>query len=138
MDISVYALKLDGDKYYVGKVKGSKINPTELLDADTKWTDMHPPQEVYRIYTGCDDYDEDKITIKYMAKHGVDSTRGGSFTRVELHPGDLKCIQKMIKTAGGRVELVESAPDTPPGKKPVGPAKSATPSEDPMTICSAT
>jgi hypothetical protein len=121
MSVIVYALKLDDDKYYLGRVKKTKIAPVELLETDTKWTKTYQPQEVYKIYTGCDEYDVDKITIKYMAKHGIDNVRGGSFVRMKLSTGDVELIRRMIKTAG--VCTAETAPARP--------AKSAAPVEEP-------
>lgn len=45
----------------------------------------------------CDDFDEDKHTIKYMKKHGVDNVRGGSFCQLVLSDEIVNTVNQMIK-----------------------------------------
>jgi hypothetical protein len=44
----------------------------------------YKPIELIELLPNCDDYDEDKHTIKYMDKYGIDTVRGGSFVLIQL------------------------------------------------------
>ena len=43
------------------------------------------------------DYDEDKHTIKYMEKYGVNNVRGGSFCEIKLSDNNRITLNQMIK-----------------------------------------
>ena len=81
----IYVLKLQDDKYYVGKVVGEITQRMEehMAGKASSWTQQHVPIEVMEIKTG-DDYDEDKYVLKYMQKYGIDNVRGGSFNQLTL------------------------------------------------------
>jgi hypothetical protein len=57
---------------------------------------MYKPINVIETIHNCDDYDEDKYTLIYMKKYGIDNVRGGSFSNIELSENDIKTIEKMI------------------------------------------
>jgi hypothetical protein len=59
------------------------------------WTKKYKPIEVMKIIE-TNDFDEDKITLKCMAKFGIDNVRGGSFCKIELDDDDKIVINKML------------------------------------------
>ena len=42
------------------------------------------------------DYDEDKYTLKYMNKYGINNVRGGSFCELYLSEENQKNIKKIL------------------------------------------
>ena len=102
--VNIYVLKLEdtskGYKYYVGK----SSNPITRLEQHNNnnlrlgsaWTNKYKPISIIELIPDCDDYDEDKYTIKYMEKYGIENVRGGSFTQIKLDEDNIKTINKMI------------------------------------------
>jgi predicted GIY-YIG superfamily endonuclease len=89
--------KTEGYKYYIGKT----TNPTFRLEqhfnsAGSAWTKKYNPIRVLEIIPNCDDFDEDKYTIKYMKQYGIDNVRGGSFCQIELDEENTNTINRMI------------------------------------------
>lgn len=96
--VFIYILQLTQGKYYVGKTE----NPKFRLDSHFKnggcaWTKKYKPQQIMALFPDCDDFDEDKFTLKYMSKYGIDNVRGGSFCRSELT--DKSTIERMITSS---------------------------------------
>jgi hypothetical protein len=95
--VFIYALQLDQCKYYIGKTN----NPTFRLDSHfssngCNWTKKYKPLNVLEIIPDCDDYDEDKHTLKYMEKFGINNVRGGSFCEIKLNETNVATIKQMI------------------------------------------
>ena len=83
--VYIYILKLENGKYYVGKTTNPSFRIERHFNScGSAWTSVHKPVSVEAIIPDCDDYDEDKHTKKYMAKHGIENVRGGSYVQVEL------------------------------------------------------
>ena len=55
----------------------------------------YKPLKIIEIKSNCDIYDEDKITLQYMDKYGVNNVRGGSFISVKLDNSEIDIIKKM-------------------------------------------
>ena len=93
--VFIYILKLNSNKYYVGKT----FNPTFRLDSHFKsngsrWTMKYKPIKVLKIIPNCDNFDEDKYTIKYMGIYGINNVRGGTFCRFILPSETITTITK--------------------------------------------
>ena len=94
---TIYILKLEGDKYYVGKSRSLDIRLEDHFNGSgSKWTQLYKPIEVIETHENCSDFDEDKYTIMTMEKYGINNVRGGSFSTIELSNEDKKLIHKMI------------------------------------------
>lgn len=93
----IYILKLIDNKYYVGKTTNPKFRlDTHFNSYGSAWTAKYKPIKVLEIVKNCDDYDEDKYTLKYMEKYGINNVRGGSFCEIKLTNENKNTIEKMI------------------------------------------
>jgi hypothetical protein len=95
--VSIYVLELEDKKYYIGKTK----DPDSRIDqhfnlSGSQWTKKYKPKNILEIIPNCDNFDEDKYTLKYMEKFGIDNVRGGTFCEVKLSEDNLETIKKMI------------------------------------------
>jgi len=97
--VFIYILQLEQGKYYVGKT----TNPSFRIDKHftsngSSWTKKYKPILILEIIQNCDDYDEDKYTIKYMEKYGINNVRGGSFCEIKLRDDNIITLNQMIKS----------------------------------------
>jgi len=95
--VYIYILKLENHKYYIGKTN----NPTIRLESHfssngSAWTKKYKPLEIIEIIPDCDNYDEDKYTLKMMNKYGILNVRGGSFCQINLSDDNIKTIKQML------------------------------------------
>lgn len=95
--VYIYVLLLNEKKYYIGKT----VEPDFRLDLHfnqngSEWTKKYPPKKLIELIKDCDDYDEDKYTIKYMEQCGIENVRGGSFSRLKLSNDNITTINQMI------------------------------------------
>ena len=96
----VYILLLQNNKYYVGRTNNFEFRFKEHFNHNgSVWTQKYNPIKLEDLIPQCDLFDEDKITIKLMSKHGIDNVRGGSFTQEILPENEKAIIQKMILNA---------------------------------------
>jgi len=101
--IFIYALKLTEGKYYVGK----STNPSFRIDNHfnsngAMWTRKYTPIELIELIPNCDDYDEDKYTLQYMNKYGINNVRGGSFVQMELNNSTMQIITRMNNSTNNK------------------------------------
>jgi len=98
--VYIYILKLEDDKYYVGKTNNPEYRiSTHFKDGGSEWTKRYKPIKVKRVYPDCDIFDENKYTLKYMKKYGERNVRGGTYCRVNLTTEDLLEINRNINGA---------------------------------------
>ena len=98
--VSIYILKLQTNKYYIGKSHNTKIRINDHISENgADWTKKYLPIKILKIINDCDDFDEDKYTLKYMKKYGIDNVRGGSFCQLNLSEGCIKLLNRMINGA---------------------------------------
>lgn len=97
--LTVYVLRLEREKYYVGKTRNLQNRLDDHFvgaEFGSAWTRKYKPIDVVETIEDADDFDEDKYTLKYMSKYGIDNVRGGSFCQVVLSYRDKSVINKMI------------------------------------------
>ncbi len=97
--VYIYILELAENKYYIGKSNNNSIRINEYTDFFTNandWFVKYKPTKISLIIPNCDEFDEDKYTIKYMRKYGIDNVRGGSFVKVNLDDEHIRTIKRMI------------------------------------------
>ena len=101
--VFIYVIKLEKGKYYIGKTD----NPSFRLEkhfnySGSAWTNKYKPLTLIELKPDCDDYDEDKITIQYMSRYGIDNVRGGTFVNVKLDNSSVDIISKMINSSSDK------------------------------------
>lgn len=81
----IYILKLENNKYYVGKTNNLKQRLQQHKNKEgAEWTNKYKVIELIKtINTECQ-FDEDKYVKIYMNKYGIDNVRGGSYNTLEL------------------------------------------------------
>lgn len=101
--VYIYVLRLSENKYYVGKTKYPFVRIDDHLNhKGSSWTNKYKPIGILKIFSNCDDFDEDKYTILMMNKHGINNVRGGSFSKIILNKQEIKLIKHMICGATDR------------------------------------
>ena len=96
----IYILKLENNKYYVGKTSNPTFRLEQHFNSDgSLWTKKYNPIKVIEIIPNCDNYDEDKYTLKYMEQFGINNVRGGTFCELKLNKDNLTTIKKMINSS---------------------------------------
>jgi hypothetical protein len=97
--ITVYVLQCQNNKFYVGKTDDLEARFFQHKNGNgSAWTRLHKPIRIIETKTSGDNFDEDRITIKYMELHGIDNVRGGSFSKIILDPSEIEVLTKMIRS----------------------------------------
>lgn len=87
IEIKIYVLKLEHNCFYIGMTLRKNINKRfqeHFEGKGSEWTKLHKPLEILEIYYHSDEWDENKITKKYMDLYGIDKVRGGSYCNINL------------------------------------------------------
>ena len=101
--VYIYVLQLEKDKYYVGKTKNPYFRlESHFISQGSEWTKLYKPIKFIELIADCDDNDEDKYTLIYMDKYGIDNVRGGSFVAIELDKSTKNQLEKMNKSANDK------------------------------------
>ena len=94
--VYIYVLKLENNKYYVGKTSNPSFRmESHFNENGSAWTRKYKPIKLEALIPDCDDYDEDKYTKKYMDKYGINNVRGGSFVSIELDENTIVHLTNM-------------------------------------------
>jgi len=94
--VFIYIIQLEQGKYYIGKTNNPEFRLKSHFNSNgSEWTKIYKPLRVIELKPNCDDYDEDKITIQYMDKYGINNVRGGSFVSVKLDKSTIDTLRKM-------------------------------------------
>lgn len=94
--VYIYILKLESNKYYIGKTNNPKFRiENHFYSNGSEWTKLYNPIKVIKIIPNCDDYDEDKYTKQYMDRYGIENVRGGSFVSVKLDQSTINILKRM-------------------------------------------
>lgn len=102
--VYIYVLKLEQDKYYIGKTSNPffRLNDHFLYNTGSEWTKKYKPKELIELVSNCDDYDEDKYTRMYMDIYGIENVRGGSFVSIELDYHTIEVLKMMSNGTNNR------------------------------------
>ena len=83
--VFVYVLKLEYEKYYIGKTNNPQFRLEDHFIDYSSWTKIYKPIKLIELIPNCDDYDEDKYTRIYINKYGTNNVRGGSYNSIILN-----------------------------------------------------
>lgn len=99
----IYILKLENNKYYVGKTTNLKkrINDHKTGNG-CSWTTKHRYKELLDTINNHDNFDEDKYTKIYMRKYGINNVRGGSYSNMILSREQILILKLEIRTSENR------------------------------------
>lgn len=97
---TLYILCLQNNKWYIGKTKWLDLRIKDHFNNNgSEWTKLYKPLKCHKKFQIKDKFDEDKYTLKYMQKYGIENVRGGSFCQINLDKNAIKFINTMIKSA---------------------------------------
>ena len=95
--VYIYILELENKKYYIGKTSNPNFRLKQHFNSfGSYWTRKYKPLKIIKTIPDCDDFDEDKYTIKYMSTYGLQNVRGGTFCQLVLSKENINIINKMI------------------------------------------
>jgi hypothetical protein len=96
--VFIYILQLEQGKYYVGKTTNCAFRLEQhFASCGSVWTKKYKPINILELISNCDNYDEDKHTVKCMEKYGINNVRGGSFCEIKLSDNNIFTLKQMIK-----------------------------------------
>lgn len=99
--LTVYILKLENDKYYIGRTTKSiyeRVLEHSLGEASA-WTKLNKPLEIVDFKFNADKFDTDLYVKKYMDKYGISNVRGGSYTSIRLPTEKYNLLREELATA---------------------------------------
>jgi predicted GIY-YIG superfamily endonuclease len=100
--LTIYALQLQNDKYYIGKTHrgiGADIRFQEHKSGHgSEWTKLYEPISILESYEHDSTFEEDVLTKKYMIKYGIENVRGGSYTKIILDEWQVKSLEHEFKS----------------------------------------
>ena len=84
--VTIYILKCEDDKYYVGKIASNvwKRIKQHFDGKGAKWTQKYKPVDIIDIRRGLTDRDESKVTLDMMKIFGIHNVRGGAYSKMRL------------------------------------------------------
>ena len=97
--IFIYVLELEKNKFYIGKTANPNFRLEQHFNSGgAAWTKKYKPINVLELISDCDNFDEDKYTLKYMEKYGINNVRGGSFCEIKLNDNNLITLHQIINS----------------------------------------
>jgi predicted GIY-YIG superfamily endonuclease len=91
----VYAISCNDNKFYIGKT--TREPDTRFIEHvngnGSEWTKKYQPICLVEKYETDNKFEEDILTKKYMIKYGIDSVRGGSYTKLILEEWQIKTLE---------------------------------------------
>ena len=94
---SIYILRLEDNKYYVGKTNNIKKRIKQHKESyGSSWTKKYKFIEMIDVIETNEHFLEDMYVKKYMNRYGINNGRGGSYSRVLLSYEQTVILQKNL------------------------------------------
>ncbi|CAB4474966.1 hypothetical protein RhiirA5_356441 [Rhizophagus irregularis] len=93
----VYVLKCRDNKYYVGRTMDLDIRIGQHENGNTKWTRIHPYEElIWEKRTTNNDLELAK-TLEYMKRYRIRNVRGSTYSRPSLSDDEFDNIRYQLR-----------------------------------------
>ena len=104
MSTTIYILKLEGGRYYVGRTDNevAKRFQEHMDGKGSAWTRKYKPTDLLRTIMNASPFDEDRYVKEYMSREGIDKVRGGSYVSEILDNDEINFIRKEIRNAANK------------------------------------
>jgi hypothetical protein len=97
--ITTYIIECEGNRYYVGRTHHEEDRILQHFENNgSEWTKKYKPIRVVSKFISNDNFDEEKYTLKYMEKYGIDNVRGGSYCTLVLSAAEKAKAQQTIRS----------------------------------------
>jgi len=97
---TIYVLRLEGGRYYVGKSDNVMKRYQQHLDGSgSAWTRKYKPVSLEKTMEHVSPFEEDKVTKEYMSRYGMDRVRGGSYVELALSESQTDALQRELWAA---------------------------------------
>jgi len=97
---NIYILRLQGGKFYIGKSDNVISRYQQHMNGSgSAWTKKYKPISLEKTIENVSPFEEDKVTKEYMAKHGIENVRGGSYVEIELSDFHIEALKMEIWAA---------------------------------------
>lgn len=95
----IYVLRLENDKFYIGRTKNifGRLDEHKNLNG-SYWTIQNKPIDLVEVFETEDIGAEEKTVVRYMQKYGINNVRGASFARPTLSDDEKSVIDKMFRS----------------------------------------
>lgn len=101
--VNIYVLRLNNNKYYIGKTKKITYRLTDHFnEGGSSWTKMYKPISLNELRPNCSDSDEQVVTQEYMKKYGIDNVRGGPWCKIKLSVEEKRMITHIINSGSDK------------------------------------
>jgi hypothetical protein len=101
--VYIYVLELENNKWYVGKTTNPEFRLESHFNSNgSAWTNKFKPIKLHQLIPDCDDYDEDKYTMMYMDKYGINNVRGGTYVQIQLADSVIENLIKISRCANDK------------------------------------
>ena len=97
--VSIYILKCQKDKYYIGKTNNIERVKNHFENNGSVFTKKYKPLSIHKIIENQNDFDEDKFVKEYMSMYGIDNVRGGSYSQLNLDIFQIESLKKEINSS---------------------------------------
>lgn len=95
---NIYVLKLQGNKYYVGKSQDVIGRYQQHMNGQgSAWTKKYKPMSLHECKSDMSPFEEDKVVKEYMNKYGIENVRGGSYSQVTLDKVQIDALTRELR-----------------------------------------
>jgi predicted GIY-YIG superfamily endonuclease len=92
----IYVIRLENNKYYIGKTNNIERRFIEHCSSNNKWLKMYKPIEVIETYHIESIFSEDLYVKEYMNKYGINNVRGGTYSTFDLSEDIIELLNREI------------------------------------------